>query len=64
MRKRSAGKRYDIGARYFVLLEGMFGTHMVHDTTVHQIFRALFVHIRANERNMFKYEEDKKEEID
>ena len=33
---------FNLGARYFVLLERMFGAHMVHDTSVHQIFRALF----------------------
>ena len=26
---------------YFMLLERMFGAYMVHDTSVHQIFRAL-----------------------
>ena len=32
---------FTFGARYFVLLEKMFGARMVHDTSVHQIFRAL-----------------------
>ena len=33
----------NLDARYFVLLENMFGARMVHDTSVHQIFRALAV---------------------
>ena len=33
----------NLGARYFVLLENMFGARMVYDTSVHQIFRALAV---------------------
>ena len=31
-----------LGARYFVLLEKMLGARMVPDTSVHQIFRALY----------------------
>ena len=51
---------FNPGARYFALLERVFGTRMVHDTSIHQIFQALFIHIRTNERSMFKYEEDTK----
>ena len=32
---------FNLGARYFVLLLKMFGAHMVHDTSMYQIFRAL-----------------------
>ena len=32
---------FNLGARYFLLLERMFGATMVHDTRVHQIFQAL-----------------------
>ena len=31
----------NLGARYLVLLENMFGARMIHDTSVYQIFRAL-----------------------
>ena len=31
----------NVGAQYFVLLQSMFGTRLVHDTNVHQIFSAL-----------------------
>ena len=32
---------FNLVAQYFVLLERMFGAHMVHDTSVHQIFQAM-----------------------
>ena len=32
---------FNLGAQYIVLLGEMFGACMVHDTSVHQIFRAL-----------------------
>ena len=35
---------FNLGARYFVLLERMFGAHMVDDSSVRQIFRALYDH--------------------
>ena len=33
---------FNVGARYFKLLEKMFGARMVHDTSVHQIFWELY----------------------
>ena len=33
---------FNVGARYFKLLEKMFGARMVHDTSVHQIFPELY----------------------
>ena len=33
---------FNVGARYFVLLQKMFGARMVHDTSVHQIFWELY----------------------
>ena len=32
----------NVGARYFMPLRSMFGTQLVHDMNVHQIFSALW----------------------
>ena len=32
---------FNLGAQYYVLLERMFGACMLHDMSMHQIFRAL-----------------------
>ena len=37
----------NVGARYFVPLQSMFGARLVHDTNVHQIFSALFTMISS-----------------
>ena len=41
---------FNLGARYFLLLGRMFGARMVHDTSVHQIFRALDKPLRKSVR--------------
>ena len=40
--KRFNSSIFNVGAQYFKLLEKMFGARMVHDTSVHQIFRELY----------------------